>query len=146
MANWADAGKNPIRDSMGAEAYNRMVAKLSAITTYRELDLFRYRADLAERRVARGCRRAALRRASSPRAKARLKGGLAFPEADVGDPDSGPTHNQSLLQHKVGCRPRFSPLRMMYVSGKLSGNRGPLTFGNLDIESRRPPPSGPMSR
>ena len=47
IANWADAEKNPIRDAMGAEAYARMVAKFEALTTLRELDVFRYRADLS---------------------------------------------------------------------------------------------------
>ncbi|HVO98325.1 MAG TPA: hypothetical protein VMT15_09680 [Bryobacteraceae bacterium] len=47
IANWADAGKNPLRDSMGADAYNKMVAKLTALTTLRELDIFRYRADMS---------------------------------------------------------------------------------------------------
>ena len=47
VANWADAGKNPIRESMGAEAYERMAAKLTALTTLRELDIVRYRADLS---------------------------------------------------------------------------------------------------
>lgn len=47
VANWADANKNWLIDSMGAEAYNRMSAKLTALTTYRERDLYRYRADLS---------------------------------------------------------------------------------------------------
>jgi hypothetical protein len=47
LANWADAGKNPLRESMGAEAYDRMVAKLSALTTFREVDVYRYRADMS---------------------------------------------------------------------------------------------------
>lgn len=46
IANWADAGKNPIRDAMGQEAYARMVGKITAVTTLVERDVFRYRADL----------------------------------------------------------------------------------------------------
>lgn len=47
VESWADAGKNHLRDSMGAEAYDRMVAKLQALTTYLDRDIFRYRADLS---------------------------------------------------------------------------------------------------
>lgn len=47
IANWADAGKNPILDAMGKEAYDRMAAKISAITTLLERDIFRYRADMS---------------------------------------------------------------------------------------------------
>lgn len=47
LANWADAGKNSIRDAMGKEAYDRMLAKLMALTTLLERDVFRYRADMS---------------------------------------------------------------------------------------------------
>ena len=47
VANWAEAGKNPVLEAMGQEAYDRMVAKLTAITTLRELDVFRYRSDMS---------------------------------------------------------------------------------------------------
>lgn len=47
VTNWADAGKNAIRDSMGADAYNKMVAKITALTTLLERDIVRYRADMS---------------------------------------------------------------------------------------------------
>jgi hypothetical protein len=47
VANWAEAGKNQILDSMGKEAYDRMVAKITAVTLTREIDMFRYRPDLS---------------------------------------------------------------------------------------------------
>jgi hypothetical protein len=47
IANWAEAGKNPIRESMGADAYNKMVAKLTVIQTLLERDVVRYRADVS---------------------------------------------------------------------------------------------------
>jgi hypothetical protein len=46
--NWAEAGgPNIARSAMGEEAYQRMVAKLTAITLVREQDVFRYRGDLS---------------------------------------------------------------------------------------------------
>jgi hypothetical protein len=46
--NWAEVGRpNVARGAMGEEAYQRMVAKLTAITLVREQDVFRYRADLS---------------------------------------------------------------------------------------------------
>ena len=47
LASWADVGVESIRKAMGDEAYQRMVAKLTAITMERELNLYRFRPDLS---------------------------------------------------------------------------------------------------
>jgi hypothetical protein len=44
--NWADAGANELAASMGADAYKAMVSKLTGLSVQRELNLYRYRADL----------------------------------------------------------------------------------------------------
>jgi antibiotic biosynthesis monooxygenase (ABM) superfamily enzyme len=47
LDGWADVATDSIRKAMGDEAYKRMVAKLTAITISRELNVYRFRADLS---------------------------------------------------------------------------------------------------
>ncbi len=47
IEKWADAGKNGLREAMGADAYQRMVAKLTALTLSREINVYRYRPELS---------------------------------------------------------------------------------------------------
>jgi len=45
--SWADATADKLSKAMGAEAYRAMVAKLTAITTSRDINLYRFRQDLS---------------------------------------------------------------------------------------------------
>jgi hypothetical protein len=47
LGNWAEVENNSVRKAMGDEAYQRMVAKLTAITLERELNVYRFRPDLS---------------------------------------------------------------------------------------------------
>lgn len=47
LNEWADVDANLLSKSMGQEGYGRMVAKLSAITLQREVNLYRFRPDLS---------------------------------------------------------------------------------------------------
>ena len=46
MDAWADVETDSLSKSMGAEPYNAMVARLTAVTEERDVNLFRFRADL----------------------------------------------------------------------------------------------------
>jgi antibiotic biosynthesis monooxygenase (ABM) superfamily enzyme len=54
MDGWAEIGSDGLAKSMGAEAYRGMVAKLTAITLSREVNLYRFREDLSYRAKAPG--------------------------------------------------------------------------------------------
>lgn len=54
LSGWADVATDPIRKTMGNEAYQRMVAKLTAITLQRELNVYRFRADLSYDKTSTG--------------------------------------------------------------------------------------------
>jgi quinol monooxygenase YgiN len=54
MDGWADAGSDALTKAMGADAYRAMVAKLTAITVSREINLYRFREDLSYRAGATG--------------------------------------------------------------------------------------------
>lgn len=47
LAGWVEIGNDSLRKSMGDEAYQKMVAKLTAVTLERELNLYRFRSDLS---------------------------------------------------------------------------------------------------
>jgi hypothetical protein len=47
LDGWAEIGTNPLSKSMGEEAYQKMVAKLSAVTTMRDINIYRFRSELS---------------------------------------------------------------------------------------------------
>jgi antibiotic biosynthesis monooxygenase (ABM) superfamily enzyme len=54
LDGWADIAADSVRKAMGDEAYQRMVAKLTALTVERELNVYRYRADLSYDKASAG--------------------------------------------------------------------------------------------
>ncbi len=53
MNNWAEVGTDKLRKSMGDAAYNALNDKLGAMTESREINVYRFRADLSFRAAAK---------------------------------------------------------------------------------------------